>query len=81
MPAGTACWSSRRLPPSDSKSIADWSAYANRTWEHWDWSTQEYQLDVYETIEALQPHIPAPLLAAVVRKLRGVAPALEILDI
>lgn len=63
------------------KTIANWSAYVNSGWQAWDWPVRDYQLQVFETLELLQPHVPAPLFVAVAAKLRGDTPAPEVLDI
>lgn len=64
-----------------TKTIPDWSAYSEGDWEHWNWSTKDYRLDVCESLDALEPHIPRPLLAAVARKLQGETLAVDVLDI
>ena len=63
----------------------DWSAtqLGDHDWATMDWSAwskgTSYRLDVYETLDELRPHIPADLLAAVERALRG--EDVEVLDI
>lgn len=64
-----------------TKTIAQWSSYSAAEWERWDWSTSDYRLDVYDTLDALKPQIPAPLFATVVRRLGEDATPVEILDI
>lgn len=64
-----------------TKTIPDWSAYADEDWASWDWSAKDYRLDVYDSLDALAPHIPASLFASVARKLQGETLAVDVLDI
>lgn len=64
-----------------TKRIARWSSYSRADWEGWDWSTRDYHLDVYETLDALQSHVSKSLFVAVQRKLREDASAVDVLDI
>jgi EXLDI family protein len=64
-----------------TKEIAHWSRYSEEDWQSWDWSNRDYCLDVYETLDDLQPHLPAPLYEAAARAFRGEEPAIEVLDI
>ena len=64
-----------------TKTIPDWSAYTDEDWTSWDWSTKDYRLEVYESLEALEPHIPRPLYVAAARKLEGGTLTPDVLDI
>lgn len=64
-----------------TKEIAHWSTYSEEDWQSWDWSSRDYRLDVYEALDTLQPHLPAPLYEAAARAFRGEESAIEVLDI
>jgi EXLDI family protein len=64
-----------------TKTIAHWSSYAGTSWQDWNWSTTDYRLDVYETLDALRPHVGEQLFAAVAHRLEEDASAVEVLDI
>ena len=64
-----------------TKTIPDWSAYSAGDWENWNWSTKDYRLEVFPSLDALEPHIPRPLYVAVAHKLEGDRPAPDVLDI
>ncbi|WP_161977661.1 EXLDI protein [Dictyobacter kobayashii] len=69
-----------------TKDTIDWTRLSNRSeqdWENWGWSQYEQErelaLDIYPTLEELQPNIPVELYDAVLNVLNG--DDIEILDV
>jgi EXLDI family protein len=52
-----------------TREIPHWSSYDKDDWAAWDWDAQDYRLEMYDTLEALKPHISAALYADVARSL------------
>jgi len=63
-----------------TKEIANWSQYDKNDWTTWDWDAGNYQLETYDTLEALKPHIAATLYDTVVRALLGTATPIDASD-
>jgi EXLDI family protein len=64
-----------------TKAIPHWSSYSETRWQDWNWSSADYQLHVYDSLDALRSHIGEHLFAEVVHNLEADASAVEILDI
>ncbi len=64
-----------------TKEIPHWSSYKEDDWTTWNWSTRDYRLDVYESLEELRPHIPASLYEEVAQALNDTQEPVEVLDI
>jgi EXLDI family protein len=59
-------------------SSEDWSS---EDWSSWNDDENEYRLEVYASLEELEPNVPPELFAAVVQALQGNSDGVEVLDI